>query len=405
MKLTLHDSLTGAPWAKEAEGIIEKCVHCGFCNATCPTYLERSDERDGPRGRIYLVKQFLENGSVTGKSVRHFDRCLTCRSCETTCPSSVNYGRLIDLARDAAESQVHRPWHYQLLRWVLLKILPYRRRFGPLLRLGQWLRPLLPEVIAREIPAPQKVTPQQASPLPRTMLLLGGCAQASATPRTNIAASKVLARLGVTLIDPPEAGCCGAASYHLSAHQQARDFARRNIDAWWPGIEQGAEAIVITASGCGTSVKDYGHLLKDDPEYASRATRVSELAKDLSEVLACEDLSKLQSKPYDKRLAIHCPCSLQHGQQLPGALHSVFNTLGIEGAVTADNHLCCGAAGTYTILQPTLSRKLRDNKLSSLMASSPQEIVTANVGCQIHLAAGTTVPVKHWVEVLDEVTE
>ena len=404
MKLTLHDSLTENAWAREAEHIIEKCVHCGFCNATCPTYLERGDERDGPRGRIYLVKQLLENGSVTDKSVRHFDRCLTCRSCETTCPSSVSYGRLFDLARDAAEAQAERPWYFQLLRWLLLQILPYPSRFGPLLRLGQLLQPLLPGAIASEIPAVQKVRPYQLPSLARTMLLLGGCAQACATPRTNIAASKVFARLGIALIEPDTAGCCGAASYHLSAHEAAREFARKNIDAWWPYIEKGAEAIVVTASGCGTSVKDYDYLLKDDPHYASKAKRASELAKDISEVLSNEDLSQLQAKPYGKSLAIHCPCSLQHGQQLPQAIHSILKTMGIEGAETTDNHLCCGAAGTYTVLQPALSRRLRDKKISSLMTSCPQEIVTANVGCQMHLAAAATVPVKHWIEVLDEIT-
>ncbi|MBK6585548.1 MAG: glycolate oxidase subunit GlcF [Gammaproteobacteria bacterium] len=405
MKTDITEKYSQSEWALEAAHIIESCVHCGFCNATCPTYLELGDERDGPRGRIYLVKQLLEEGDATSNTVRHLDRCLTCRSCETTCPSSVEYGRLADLARHTLEQHVKRPLHERLSRWILLQVLPYRRRFGILLRIGQILQPLLPRVLAREVPARQKRLRVAEYSTTRSMIALSGCAQPAATPNTNLAAARVLGRLGIKLIEPDSAGCCGAANYHLSDHDKARMFARRNIDAWWPIIEQGAEAVVMSASGCGSLVKDYGKLLRDDPRYADKAKAVSTLAKDLSEVLLSEDLESLPIDAYNSRVAVHCPCSLQHGQNLPNAIPKILNSLGVETVESENDHLCCGSAGTYSLLQPQMSRRLRDSKLSSLNINKPDEILTANVGCQMHLGSAAEVPVKHWIELVDQIAK
>ncbi len=390
------------PEGREAEAILRNCVHCGFCTATCPTYLELSDERDGPRGRIYLIKQLLEGGEVTEKTRTHLDRCLSCRSCETTCPSGVQYGRLIDIGRGLLEEKLTRSIRQKLLRWGLRQVLPYRNRFGLLLQIGQLFEPALPAAIKNKIPPKRIASPWPASSHQRVMLALAGCAQPAATPNTNAAAARVLDRLGVTLVEAPKAGCCGAVSHHLSAHQQGLDFMRSNIDAWWPAIEAGAEAIVIAASGCGAMVKEYGHLLKDDPQYASKALRVSELVKDLGQVLIREDLSQLKLTKAFGKVAFHCPCTLQHALKQNGVVEEILDKAGIELAAIEDKHLCCGSAGTYSILQPQLSQKLLDNKLRALTIDQPSHIVTANVGCQLHLQTKADVPVQHWIELLDQ---
>ena len=389
------------PDIQEADAILRSCVHCGFCTATCPTYQELGDERDGPRGRIYLIKQLLETGDITEKSQTHLDRCLTCRSCETTCPSGVKYGRLAEIGRGIMEEQLPRPAQQQLVRWLIRKILPYPNRFGPLLRLGQLSRPLLPNKLKAQVPAkqPSMIWPQQQHA--RRMLVLGGCAQASATPNTNITAARVLDKLGISLMIAPEAGCCGAVSYHLTAHEEGLAFMRRNIDAWWPHIAAGVEAIVISASGCGAMVKEYGDKLKHDAAYAAKAKRVSELAKDLGEVLLQEDLSQLQLQNKGLKTAVHCPCSLQHAQQLGGQVEQILQQAGFALTRTKDGHLCCGSAGIYSILQPELSQTLLTNKLAALTIENPEQIVTANVGCQLHLGSQSKVPVKHWIELLD----
>lgn len=386
---------------QEADAILRSCVHCGFCNATCPTYQELGDERDGPRGRIYLIKQLLETGDITEKSQTHLDRCLTCRSCETTCPSGVKYGRLAEIGRGIMEAQLTRPAHQQLLRWLIRKILPYPSRFGPLLRLGQLGRPLLPSKLQAKVPLKQPSLAWPTVRHERRMLALAGCAQASATPNTNQAAARVLDKLGISLFIAPAAGCCGAVSYHLSAHEEGLAFMRRNIDAWWPHIEAGVEALVISASGCGAMVKEYGEKLSQDPAYAAKAKRVSELTQDLGELLIKEDLSQLQLPHKGIKTAVHCPCSLQHAQQLTGQVELILQQAGFELARTKDGHLCCGSAGTYSILQPELSQTLLNNKLAALTLDSPQQIVTANVGCQLHLGSGTKLAVKHWIELLD----
>lgn len=388
------------PKTQEAEDILRACVHCGFCTATCPTYQELNDERDGPRGRIYLIKQLLEGGAVTEKTRTHLDRCLTCRSCETTCPSGVKYGRLVDIGRGLVEEQTERPGKERLLRWGLRKVLPYPNRFGPLLALGQLFRPLLPNSLSAKIPVRQTASPWPTSRHSRVMLALAGCAQAAATPATNAAAARVLDRLGITLVEAPEAGCCGAVSYHLSAHDEGLDFMRRNIDAWWPAIESGAEALIMTASGCGAMVKEYGHLLRHDDQYAEKAAQISKLCKDLGEVLLGEDLSALQTSTTEK-VAFHCPCTLQHALKQNGVVKEVLRRAGVPLAATRDDHLCCGSAGTYSVLQPNMSQRLLRNKLEALSIDNPSQIVTANVGCQLHLASAANIPVQHWIELLD----
>ncbi len=402
MQTSLPAALLQTRDGQEADRILRACVHCGFCTATCPTYQLLGDELDGPRGRIYLIKQMLEGASVSRLTQRHLDRCLTCRSCETTCPSGVEYGRLLEIGRDRVERQVPRPPAEWAVRWALRRVLPYPRRFGPLLRLGQALRPLLPGSLRAKVPPRRQPGPRPAARHSRCMLLLEGCAQSAATPDTNAAAARVLDRLGIGLVSPPGQGCCGAVSAHLGAPEEGRDFMRRNIDAWWPEIENGAEAILIGASGCAVMVKEYGHALADDPQYAERARRVSELARDLSQVLAAEPLEGLPVKPPATPVAFHSPCTLQHGQQLAGVVERILTRLGFQLTEVADAHLCCGSAGTYSLLQPALATRLRDNKLERLQAGAPTQIATANVGCQLHLEGGAKVPVRHWIELVDE---
>jgi len=401
MQTSLLPSLLETRAGKEADRILRACVHCGFCTATCPTYQLLGDERDGPRGRIYLIKQVLEGTPATRLTQQHLDRCLTCRSCETTCPSGVHYSRLLDIGREIVEAQVGRPFSRGVQRYLLRKLLPHPARFRIPLRLGQWLSPVLPARLRRKIPRPQKtgaVPPQRHA---RRMLLLDGCAQSVATPNTNAAARRLLDRLGISLVSARGQGCCGAVSQHLSAPEEARDFVRRNIDAWWPHIEQGVEAILVTASGCAVQVKDYGHLMQDDAEYAEKAARVATMARDLAEVLSEEDLSPLAFDT-SPRVAFHAPCTLQHGQKLNGVVERILRNAGFTLTAVPAAHLCCGSAGTYSLLQPGLSQQLLENKLRHLQSQGPDVIATANVGCQLHLQSGTSVPVRHWIELLDE---
>ena len=408
---------------READAILRSCVHCGFCTATCPTYQLLGDELDGPRGRIYLIKQMLEGQPVTSKTQTHLDRCLSCLSCETTCPSGVQYGRLVDIGRELVDSQVKRSVFNQIQRFALRKLLPYPKRIAPLLTIGQWLKPLLPTALKQKIPAiaskssralkdtnkfaPTLTSSQQPNNLAsqsklRQMLVLQGCVQSVATPNTNHATTSILQKLGIELVTASQAGCCGAVSQHLSAGQEALDFMRANIDAWWPYIEQGAEAIVITASGCAAMIKEYGYLLKQDMQYAQKAARVSELAKDISEILTTENLAPERIKPIIQPIAFHSPCTLQHSQKLDGVVESLLTRCGFELSHVKDAHLCCGSAGTYSILQEDLSQQLLHNKLTALQKNSPELIVTANIGCQLHLQSQANTPVKHWIELLDE---
>jgi glycolate oxidase iron-sulfur subunit len=386
-------------------------VHCGFCTATCPTYQLLGDELDGPRGRIYLMKQMLEGQPVTESTRLHLDRCLTCRNCESTCPSGVKYGRLVDIGRKVVDERleaqgIHRPAKERMARWLLREGLTRPKLFGPALKLGQMMRPMLPVALRNKLPAITSPT----GPWPRTthtrkMLLLDGCVQPAMSPNINVATARVLDKLGVQLVVASEAGCCGAIRFHTGDHDGGLDNMRANIDAWWPYIESGAEAIVMTASGCGVMVKDYGHLLRHDRAYAERAARVSAMTRDLSEILPdfADDLHKLAGAvPREgRRVAYHPPCTLQHGQQIRGKVEALLTGLGIEVRLCADSHLCCGSAGTYSVLQPELSYPLRDDKLAKLQASSPDAIVSANIGCITHLQSGTDTPVMHWVELVE----
>jgi glycolate oxidase iron-sulfur subunit len=407
MKTDLIPYYKDSPEGQDAEAILRSCVHCGFCNATCPTYQELNDERDGPRGRIYLIKQLLEGGEVTENTRTHLDRCLTCRSCETTCPSGVQYGRLIDFGRAEVEKKLDRPLNQKLMRWALRQVLPYPKRFGPLLKVGQVLRPIMPEAIKAKMPPKRQAnSPWPAERHDRVMLALAGCAQPSTTPNTNIATARVLDKLGITLVEEPKAGCCGAVSYHLGAHDEGLDFMRRNIDAWWPAVEAGVEAIVMTASGCGAMVQDYGYALRHDAIYSEKAHKISALTKDISEILSAEDLAKLSvnntpASTSSGKVAVHCPCTLQHAMKQSGVVEDILQRAGIELTKTKDAHLCCGSAGTYSILQPEMSQKLLSNKLEALTLGQPDRIVTSNVGCQLHLESKAKVPVQHWIELLD----
>jgi len=361
MQTTIAPELINDPRAIAAEKVLRKCVHCGFCLATCPTYNLVGDELDSPRGRIYLVKQVVEGKTPTATTQSHLDRCLTCRSCETTCPSGVEYGQLIDQGRALVEESVKRPFKQRVVRGMILKVLPYASRIGPLVKLGQWVRPLMPGALRRSIPLKQVVD-----------------APANTTRRTS------------------------AVSFHLNATDDARDFMRRNIDAWWPAIEAGAEAIIVTASGCGVMVKDYGHVLADDPAYKDKAQKVSDLCRDIVEVVAAEDLSCFHDTAASfGRIAFHPPCTLQHGQQLPQVTEALLQKLGFQLTAVPDSHLCCGSAGTYSIFQPELSQQLRDNKVKSVLSGDPDIIATANIGCQLQLQTGLGRPVVHWVELLD----
>ena len=401
MQTNLVQQFANTAEGQEAESILRACVHCGFCTATCPTYQELNDERDGPRGRIYLMKMFLEGEEVTEKTREHLDRCLTCRSCETTCPSGVQYGRLVDISRGFMEKEMPRPPHQRWIRWSLGRVIPNRALFGFLLRMGQFFKPVLPGALAQKVPPKKTASPWPTNSHDRIVLALAGCAQPSAAPNTNAAAARVLDRLGITMVEAPKAGCCGAVNHHLSEHEIALDVMRRNIDAWWPAIKAGAEAIVMTASGCGAMIQDYGHLLKDDPVYAKKAEKVSELCTDLGAFLLTQDLEKLKVSGNPGKVAFHCPCTLQHAMQQSGVVDQVLRKAGIELAQTKDKHLCCGSAGTYSILQPELSQRLLKNKLEALTIDKPDRIVTANIGCQMHLETKAQVPVQHWIELLD----
>lgn len=402
MQTTLSEKSQRLERAEEAESILRSCVHCGFCNATCPTYQLLGDELDGPRGRIYLIKQVLEGNEVTAKTQQHLDRCLSCRNCETTCPSGVNYHNLLDIGRAVVDQAVPRSTGERMLRHGLRALLPNPILFKPLMKIGKSLRPVLPQTVQLKLPRHiAQAKPRPTRKLERNMLMLEGCVQPSLSPNTNAATARVLDRLGISITPISQAGCCGAVDYHLDAQQAGLERARRNIDAWWPAIESGAEAIVQTASGCGAFIKEYGHLLKHNPAYAQKAARISAMSKDLVEVLQAEPLEQLGVRS-EQRLAFHCPCTLQHALKLGGTVESVLTRLGFHLTAVPDSHLCCGSAGTYSITQPALSRQLRDNKMAALESGSPAIIATANIGCQTHLDSAGRTPVRHWIEVVED---
>jgi glycolate oxidase iron-sulfur subunit len=426
METHLAQWLKGTPDGLEAESILRSCVHCGFCTATCPTYQLLGDELDGPRGRIYLMKQVMEGATPTRSTQLHLDRCLTCRNCESTCPSGVRYGHLVDIGRKLVDERVPRPLGQRLLRAALREGTTRRWLFDPAMRIGQALRPLLPGVLKGKVPERRAPGAWPTATHARKVLLLDGCVQPAMLPSIDAATARVLDALGVESVVERRSGCCGAIRQHLNDHAGALADIRRNIDAWWPHIEpgsdpsvrrdsggvQGVEAIVINASGCGAMVKDYAHLLRDDPAYADKARRVTELTRDLAEFLPGrpEHVERLQrlvgdaatTAPRASTVAFHPPCSLQHGQQINGAVGGLLGTLGVALVPVAESHLCCGSAGTYSVTQPALSRSLRDRKLAHLQARAPQLILSANIGCLTHLQSGTATPVRHWIEWLDQ---
>jgi glycolate oxidase iron-sulfur subunit len=419
MQTTLAPEYVNSASALIAQDLLRQCVHCGFCTATCPTYQLLGDELDGPRGRIYLIRQVLEGETPTQNTQTHLDRCLTCRSCESTCPSGVEYGHLLEAGRALVEDKVPRPWHERAVRSLLVYGLT-SPLFAPSYRLGQWLRPLLPQVLQNKI-TPQRspvspakrapITLHTSTPLPlagETVLLLEGCVQPTLTPNINPATRRVLTALGAHVITPTAGGCCAALAQHLGHLERAQAQIRRNIDAWWPHLQSGASTLISNASGCGVMVKDYGHVMRGDAQYSKKAQQVSELCRDLSELLPTwVPLLKTQLNSKSLKdwgpMVFHPPCTLQHGQKINGLVEQGLRELGFEITPGAqDAHLCCGSAGTYSVLQPVLSQALQKRKLAGLMARQPEQILSANVGCITHLQAASPVPVRHWIEVLDE---
>nr|WP_314540634.1 glycolate oxidase subunit GlcF [uncultured Massilia sp.] len=404
MQTNLADFIRNTPEGIEADAILRACVHCGFCTATCPTYQLLGDELDGPRGRIYLIKQVLEGEAPTRKTQLHLDRCLTCRNCETTCPSGVRYGRLVDIGRKVVEARVPRPAGERLKRTTLKEFLPRTNLFKPAFRAGQLARPVLPAALRGKLQPAPAAGHWPTRTHARKMLVLEGCVQPAMAPNVNAATARVLDALGVQLLAAPRAGCCGAVRFHMNDQDGGLADMRRNVDAWWPYVEQGGvEAIVMTASGCGVTVKDYGHLLAHDPAYADKAARISALTKDLSEIV-CDfegDIAARLAGRIHGRIAFHPPCTLQHGQRIRGKVEGVLRAAGIDVVLCAESHLCCGSAGTYSVLHPELAQQLRDRKLANLEATGVREIVSANVGCIGHLQSGTDKPVSHWIELVD----
>ena len=404
METRLLPALAATPEGQEAESILRACVHCGFCTATCPTYQLLGDELDGPRGRIYLIKQALEGAEVTSKTQLHLDRCLTCRACETTCPSGVRYGRLVDIGRKFVEDRVGRSTVDAARRAALRRGLLSRPLFGAALTVGRFAKAWLPRRLASSIPDMRSAGAWPAPRHARRVIIPVGCVQPSLAPNIDAATARVLDCGGISAIAVDDGGCCGALPYHLSEHDEARALARRNIDAWWPHVEHGAQAIVVTASGCGVMVREYDHLLASDPVYAARARRVAELARDPVELVAAEWATLAPRIDRDRtgaRVAFHPPCTLQHGMKIRGEVERLLVDAGFRLLPVADAHLCCGSAGTYSILQPDLAARLKANKLQALEANQPNVIATANIGCMTHLQSGTSIPVRHWIELVD----
>ena len=413
------------PAMAASEAVIRKCVHCGFCTATCPTYVLLGDELDSPRGRIYLMKEMLENQQKpTAEVVKHIDRCLSCMSCLTTCPSGVHYGHLVDHARAYIEANYQRPLLDRLTRRVLAAVLPYPRRFRIAIGLARLAQPLLPALspILRSVKALQPVSAmlalaptKPANGLPTKgaeaqgarlgrVAMLGGCAEPVLRPEIGRSAASLISRMGYEVVVPPSAGCCGALVHHLGQEEAALASARRNVDAWMDEIEgQGLEAIIVTASGCGTTIKDYGFMLRADPAYAAKAERVSSLAMDISEFVAAKGLPPVTRAP-NLIVAYQSACSLQHGQKVTRAPQDLLTAAGYQVRQPAEAHLCCGSAGTYNILQPVIAAQLGDRKVAHIAKLSADVIATGNIGCATQIASRTGTPVLHTVQLLDWAT-
>ncbi len=428
MKTEITADLLATAEGQRADSILRSCVHCGFCTATCPTYQLLGDELDGPRGRIYQIKVLLEGKADDRPAMRdiqqHLDRCLTCRSCETTCPSGVQYGRLLEIGRGIIHRRIGRPLWQRLYRKALLSVITHPQLTRLLFSLAQPFRPLMPQILRKSIPARHPHPPLRASahtaahtrikpkpkPKPksrRRVLLLDGCIQSAVTPQTNQAAAQILLDLGIEVVRQPQAGCCGAAELHTDSHHAALQRMRKNCDQWLKLLDNsasgddGVEAIISTASGCGVTIKDYADLLKDDSNYSIKAQRISEATQDIAEFLIQEDLDTLSPQLAGKlTVAYHPPCTLQHGQALPSVVEKILDRLGFERSPVNNAHLCCGSAGTYSIFQPEISSQLLDNKLDALQQPLAECIATSNIGCQLHLASKSQLPVIHWLELL-----
>ena len=383
----------------EADAILRKCVHCGFCNATCPTYQLLGDELDGPRGRIYLMKQLFEGEQVTNEINLHLDRCLSCRNCETTCPSGVEYSKLLELGRETLAVSHRRGFIQSRSRALIAGILRHQVLFKTLIKIASPFRSILPKILRNKIPKESKQTltwPDNEHP--RKMIVLAGCVQGFLAPDTNIAAARVLSEYGISLIEIAGAGCCGAVDLHTTDEHQARKVARKLIDIWVPYLDM-AEAFIMTASGCGVTVKEYPHLFRHEPGYLEKAKNIAAKTFDLCEILE-QELEEIPNSKYQgKQIAFHAPCTLQHGQKLGGRVENILTKVGYELAPVKDSHLCCGSAGTYALFQPDISAKLKRNKLTALYKHNPDVVCTANIGCQLHLSVDGQ-EVKHWIELL-----
>jgi len=407
MQINITPEFRNDPDIGAVKAIVNKCVHCGFCTATCPTYQVLGDELDGPRGRIYLMKQMVEGAPVTEKTQGHLDRCLTCRNCESTCPSGVRYGRLVDIGRRYVDERVVRPLLQRVERWLMRETLSRRSIFSFLFGVGRYLRPLLPATLKKKIQYAQPSGQWPVAQHTKQMLLHVGCVQPALMPNVDAATARVFDKLGIELVIASDAECCGAIRQHLSDHHGAEAQMKRNIDAWWPYVENGHDTIVINASGCGVMIKDYAEILAHDPAYAEKAKRISGMAKDVSEILPAHQAALLtlatakRAGGIPERVTYHPPCTLQHGQKIRGPVEALLGTLGVTVRLCQDSHLCCGSAGTYSMLQPELSQELLGRKLTNLLKTEPQEIVSGNVGCINHLQSGTDVPVRHWIELID----
>jgi len=404
MEINLAKTITGKNWAKDARDIVRKCVHCGLCNATCPTYQLLGHEADGPRGRIYLITQLLEGQPANKVTRDHLDRCLLCRACEITCPSGVPYSELLEMGRNILDEKTPRSGIDRLKRSAITTLIPNTKLVQTGVNIARPVRNLLSRSLRTQLPLQDKNLDWPETVHSRKMLILDGCVQSSLTPETNAASARVLDKFGITLLREASAGCCGAVGLHTSNPKKGLQDIRQRIDTWWPLIESGIEAIISTASGCGVTVKDYGSLMKDDPSYAEKAARISKLTVDLTQVITAEfEKSRPDSEPLKElKVAFQSPCTLQHGQQINGQAESILRNYGFTLVPVADGHLCCGSAGTYSILQPDISRELKKAKLKSLQEHQPDVIATANVGCQLHLRQDAKVPVLHWVELLDK---